>query len=117
MQAPCQAPVTTSLRHAHRARHGPEMRVCQWDVNRLQRQRMRQLPPAGSDHVGRCGQARGTVKLCHHLACGKASIEEVGWELFRLMPDAASGRKKIWAELWKLHNALVLFNPAFVTRI
>jgi galactarate dehydratase len=49
------------------------------------------------------------------IADGSASIEEVGWELFRLMLDVASGRKKTWAEQWKLHNALVLFNPAPVT--
>jgi len=46
---------------------------------------------------------------------GVATIEEVGWELFRLMLDVASGRKKTWAERWKLHNSLVLFNPAPVT--
>jgi galactarate dehydratase len=46
---------------------------------------------------------------------GTATIEEVGWELFRLMLEVASGRKKTWAEHWKLHNALVLFNPAPVT--
>jgi galactarate dehydratase len=49
------------------------------------------------------------------IADGTASIEDVGWELFRLMLDVASGRKKTWAEHWKLHNALVLFNPAPVT--
>ena len=49
------------------------------------------------------------------IAEGSASIEDVGWELFRLMLDVASGRKKTWAEQWKLHNALVLFNPAPVT--
>ena len=49
------------------------------------------------------------------IADGEATIEEVGWELFRLMLDVASGRKKTWAEHWKLHNALVLFNPAPVT--
>ena len=49
------------------------------------------------------------------IADGSASIEDVGWELFRLMLDVASGRKKTWAEQWKLHNALVLFNPAPVT--
>ncbi|QHE88190.1 galactarate dehydratase [Hydrogenophaga sp. BPS33] len=49
------------------------------------------------------------------IADGKASIEDVGWELFRLMLDVASGRKKTWAEQWKLHNQLVLFNPAPVT--
>jgi galactarate dehydratase len=49
------------------------------------------------------------------IATGAASIEDVGWELFRLMLEVASGRKKTWAEHWKLHNALVLFNPAPVT--
>jgi len=49
------------------------------------------------------------------IADGAASIEDVGWEMFRLMLDVASGRKKTWAEHWKLHNALVLFNPAPVT--
>ena len=48
------------------------------------------------------------------IAEGKASIEEVGWQLFQRMLEVASGRKT-WAEEWKLHNALVLFNPAPVT--
>ncbi|MBS1211139.1 MAG: galactarate dehydratase [Proteobacteria bacterium] len=48
------------------------------------------------------------------IADGEASIEELGWELFRMMLDVASG-KKTWAEKWNLHNALVLFNPAPVT--
>jgi galactarate dehydratase len=49
------------------------------------------------------------------IADGAATIEQVGWELFHLMLDVASGRKKTWAEQWKLANALVLFNPAPVT--
>ena len=49
------------------------------------------------------------------IADGNKSIEEVGWELFRLMLEVASGRRRTWAEQWKLHNALVLFNPAPVT--
>jgi galactarate dehydratase len=49
------------------------------------------------------------------IADGSATIEQVGWELFQLMLDVASGTKKTWAEHWKLHNALVLFNPAPVT--
>ncbi len=48
------------------------------------------------------------------IADGQATIAELGWELFRLMLEVASGRKT-WAEHWKLHNALVLFNPAPVT--
>jgi galactarate dehydratase len=49
------------------------------------------------------------------IADGTASIEDVGWELFHLMLEVASGRQQTWAERWKLHNALVLFNPAPVT--
>ena len=48
------------------------------------------------------------------IAEGEITIEEAGWELFRLLLDVASGRKT-WAEQWKLHNALVLFNPAPIT--
>ncbi|SAK66044.1 galactarate dehydratase [Caballeronia ptereochthonis] len=49
------------------------------------------------------------------IATGDATISDVGWELFRLMLDVASGRKQTKAEALKLHNALVLFNPAPVT--
>ncbi len=49
------------------------------------------------------------------IADGSQTIEAVGMEMFQLMLDVASGRKKTWAEHWKLHNALVLFNPAPVT--
>ncbi|MBU0890601.1 MAG: galactarate dehydratase [Gammaproteobacteria bacterium] len=49
------------------------------------------------------------------IADGEATIEDLGWEMFHLLLDVASGRKKTWAEQWKLHNALVLFNPAPVT--
>ncbi|HSV82812.1 MAG TPA: galactarate dehydratase [Ramlibacter sp.] len=49
------------------------------------------------------------------IADGDATIEQVGWELFQLMLDVASGRTKTWAEQWKLANQLVLFNPAPVT--
>jgi len=48
------------------------------------------------------------------IASGEASLEDVGTELFQLMLAVASGQKT-WAEHWKLHNALVLFNPAPVT--
>ena len=49
------------------------------------------------------------------IATGEATIADVGWELFHFLLDVASGRKKTWAEHWRLHNALVLFNPAPVT--
>ncbi|HTF96846.1 MAG TPA: galactarate dehydratase [Cellvibrio sp.] len=48
------------------------------------------------------------------IADGEKTIEEMGWEIFQLMLDVASGRKT-WAEHWKLYNSLVLFNPAPVT--
>ena len=49
------------------------------------------------------------------IATGKASIEQVGWELFHFILDVASGRKKTWTEHWGLSNALVPFNPGPVT--
>jgi galactarate dehydratase len=49
------------------------------------------------------------------IATGEATIEEVGWELFHLILDVASGRKQTWADHWGLHNALTLFNPGPVT--
>jgi len=48
------------------------------------------------------------------IAEGQISIEQAGRELFDLLLDVASGRRT-WAERWRLHNALVLFNPAPVT--
>jgi galactarate dehydratase len=49
------------------------------------------------------------------IATGEASIEDVGWEIFRFILEVASGRKKTWAEHWKLHNALIPFNPGPIT--
>lgn len=49
------------------------------------------------------------------IADGQATIADVGWELFHLLLSVASGEKRSWAEHWKLHNALVLFNPAPIT--
>ncbi len=48
------------------------------------------------------------------VASEGVSIEAMGWELFHQMLAVASGQRT-WAEQWKLHNALVLFNPAPVT--
>jgi galactarate dehydratase len=48
------------------------------------------------------------------IASGEATIEDVGTELLQLLMAFASG-KKTWADHWKLHNALLLFNPAPVT--
>ncbi|PTM58021.1 galactarate dehydratase [Desmospora activa DSM 45169] len=49
------------------------------------------------------------------IATGDATIEEIGWEIFHLILDVASGRKKTWVEYWGLHNDLCLFNPAPLT--
>jgi galactarate dehydratase len=49
------------------------------------------------------------------IADGTQTIEEVGMAMFQTMLEVASGRQHTWAERWKLHNALVLFNPAPVT--
>jgi galactarate dehydratase len=49
------------------------------------------------------------------IATGDSTIEENGWELFRLILDVASGRKKVWSDYWGIHNALTLFNPAPIT--
>ena len=49
------------------------------------------------------------------IATGNATIEEIGWEIFRFILDVASGKKETWAEHWGLHNALAPFNPGPVT--
>ena len=59
------------------------------------------------------------VKSCTLLAvqadgCEVRTIEGMGWELFHRLLAVASG-ERTWAERHRLHNALVLFNPAPVT--
>ena len=49
------------------------------------------------------------------IATGDKTIEEVGWELFHLILDVASGRKRPWSDRWGLFNDLTLFNPAPIT--
>lgn len=49
------------------------------------------------------------------IATGEATIEEVGWEIFRFLLDVASGRKQTWADHWSLSNALIPFNPGPIT--
>lgn len=49
------------------------------------------------------------------IATGEASIEEIGTLLFREIIDVASGKKQTWAEKYKLHNDLCIFNPAPIT--
>ncbi|MCK1287731.1 galactarate dehydratase [Bradyrhizobium sp. 44] len=49
------------------------------------------------------------------IATGDKTIEETGWDLFRLILDVASGRTQPWSDRWGIHNDLTLFNPAPVT--
>jgi galactarate dehydratase len=49
------------------------------------------------------------------IATKDATIEEVGWEIFHMIINSASGRKETWAEHWKIHNSLCVFNPAPIT--
>ncbi|ADG92695.1 galactarate dehydratase [Arcobacter nitrofigilis DSM 7299] len=48
------------------------------------------------------------------IATGSISIADVGWELFKLILEVASGKKSA-AERLGLKNDLVLFNPAPIT--
>lgn len=43
------------------------------------------------------------------------SIEELGWDLFQLTLDVASGKKEVAADRLGLHNDLSLFNPGPLT--
>ncbi len=49
------------------------------------------------------------------IATAEATVEEVGWEIFSLILEVASGKKKAWADHWGLHNEFALFNPGPVT--
>lgn len=49
------------------------------------------------------------------IVTGDATIESVGQEIFELILDVASGKKKTWADTWGIKNAICLFNPAPVT--
>jgi galactarate dehydratase len=49
------------------------------------------------------------------IATGECTVEELGWELFHCYLDVASGRKRTWTEVHRIHNQLALFNPAPLT--
>lgn len=49
------------------------------------------------------------------IAFGHKSIEEMGWELFHLILEVASGKQKVAADRLGIHNDLVLFNPGPLT--
>ena len=49
------------------------------------------------------------------VARGEKTIEGMGWELFHLILDVASGVKTVACDQLGLHNDLVLFNPGPLT--
>ncbi len=49
------------------------------------------------------------------VAFGFKTIEEMGWELFRLILEIASGKKLVATDKLGLYNDLVLFNPGPLT--
>jgi len=49
------------------------------------------------------------------VALGQKTIEEMGWELFHLILDVASGDKQVACDKLGLYNDLVLFNPGPIT--
>ena len=49
------------------------------------------------------------------IAFGVKTIEEMGWELFHLILEVASGDKKVATDTLGLYNDLVLFNPGPLT--
>lgn len=49
------------------------------------------------------------------IATGEATIPEIGTELFHKIIAVASGKEQSFAEKYKLHNDLCIFNPAPIT--
>ncbi|MHA4843976.1 galactarate dehydratase [Flavitalea antarctica] len=49
------------------------------------------------------------------IAFGQKTIEEMGWELFHLILEVASGTKKVATDKLGIYNDLVLFNPGPLT--
>lgn len=49
------------------------------------------------------------------VATGEKTIEEMGWALFQLILEVASGKKIVASDKLGLHNDLVLFNPGPLT--
>ncbi len=49
------------------------------------------------------------------IAFGMKTIETMGWELFHLILEVASGNKKVAADRLGIYNDLVLFNPGPLT--
>lgn len=49
------------------------------------------------------------------VATGEKTLEEMGWELFHMILEVASGEKLVSCDKLGLHNDLVLFNPGPIT--
>jgi galactarate dehydratase len=49
------------------------------------------------------------------IAFGTKTIEKMGWELFELILEVASGKQKVAADRLGIYNDLVLFNPGPLT--
>lgn len=49
------------------------------------------------------------------ITTGEATIQDIGTELFNKIINVASGREQPYAEKYKLHNDLCIFNPAPIT--
>ena len=49
------------------------------------------------------------------IAFGQKTIAEMGWELFHLILEVASGNKKVATDKLGIYNDLVLFNPGPLT--
>lgn len=49
------------------------------------------------------------------IATGEATIQEIGTQLFNKIIAVASGKDQSFAEKYKLHNDLCIFNPAPIT--
>ena len=92
VRSPGQPELMAHLRHTDRTLHSPEVRVRQWDIHRLQRQRMPHLTPVGGDHVGGGRQTGGAAELRHHFTTreallGTARIFRIGQRTLQIFAD------------------------------
>jgi galactarate dehydratase len=49
------------------------------------------------------------------IALGKATVKDVGTEIFNMILDVASGVKKPYSDQYGFHNDMCIFNPAPIT--
>ena len=72
--APHQTEVVAQLTDTYRTLHGPEVRICQWDIDGLQLDAVTHLTPVGIDHVGSGKHTGLLTELCHHLTAGETIL-------------------------------------------